>query len=132
MVLLERGRWALLWVLTSVVSLTLSKLPFQHPGALDSCLFGPNGAALFGQGVLLFNGGYLSLGLGGLWPYDPLEALPPVPSSAPLHVFGLLGAGFLDLSSDYGFAASPALSLGALLLGGLWSRRLGPHREVWS
>lgn len=44
----------------------------------------------------------------------------------------MLGAGLLDLSTDQGFASSPALSLAALLLGGLWSRRLGPHREVWS
>jgi hypothetical protein len=55
-----------------------------------------------------------------------------VPSGAPLHVFGLLGAGLLDLSTDDNLAASPAVGFGALLLGGLWSRRLGPHREVWS
>jgi hypothetical protein len=117
--LLERGKLALLWALASTVVLTLPRLPSHHPGALDSCLFGPNGAASFGHSVLLFNGGYLSLGLGGLWPYDAVDASPQVPSSAPLHVFGLLGAGFLDLSSDYGLAASPALSLAALLLGGL-------------
>jgi hypothetical protein len=117
--LLERGKWALLWVLANVAGLALSRLPCNHPGILDSCLFGPNGAAFFGQGVLLLNGGCLGLGLSSLWPYDTLDAFPPVPSSAPLHVFGLLGAGFLDLSSDCGLAASPALSLAALLLGGL-------------
>lgn len=56
----------------------------------------------------------------------------PVPSGAPLHVFGLLGAGIFDLSADQGTAIPPLVSFIALVLGGLWSRRLGPHREVWS
>lgn len=99
---------------------------------MDSALFGPAGASGLGLGALLPNGGYLGLALGALWPCDAAGALPPVPSGAPLHVFGLLGAGLLDLSADDNLAASPALGFGALLLGGLWSRRLGPHREVWS
>lgn len=68
----------------------------------------------------------------GAYPSVEMGALAPVPSGAPLHVFGLLGAGFLDLSIDQGMAASPLISFVALALGGLWSRRLGPHREVWS
>lgn len=79
------------------------------------------GVLAFSQGLALATGGLLSSGLWGLWPsaLADVEALAPVPSAAPLHVGGLLGAGFFDLSTDGGWAFSPVLSFGALILGGL-------------
>ena len=110
----------------------LSNLSLLEPPLLDSALFSPLGSIFLSAALVSANGGYL---LGGLWallPYEVLTQPAPVPSSAPLHVLGLLGAGYMDLSADASFAISPAFMLLALLLGGLWSRRLGPHREIWS
>ena len=110
----------------------LTNLSSLEPSLLDSALFSPLGSLFLGAMLMSANGGYL---LGGLWallPHDALVQFTPVPSSAPLHVLGLLGTGYADLSTDVGSAASPVFMLLALILGGLWSRRLGPHREVWS
>ena len=117
--LLDRGRWALVLVITGSVGLLSCTLSFYPPRSLDSALFGPAGALAFTLAIILQNGGYLCSALIGLYPFGGLEALSPVPSAAPLHVLGLLGVGFFDLSSDSGLGASPVLSLVALLLGGL-------------
>lgn len=130
--LLEQGKWALLLATIPVTGLALFRLSCFYPESLDSVLFGPMGANVLGFSFALFSGGCLSSGLVGAYPIGALEALAPVPSAAPIHVFALLGAGFFDLSTDQNLAVSPLLSLVALLLGGLWSRRLGPHKEAWS
>lgn len=111
-----------------------SHLVFVCPKHLDSAVFGSAGALAFIQGLVLASGGPLGSPLCALWPSGSadLDLLAQVPSAAPLHVGGLLGAGFLDLSTDSNWGLPPWLSLAALALGGLWSRRLGPHREIWS
>lgn len=101
------------------------------PGSLDSALFSPLGVTLITLVSSVFLGP-LTLGPLASFPNVEVGSLAPVPSGAPLHVFGLLGAGFFDLSGDRDLSLPPLFSLLALALGGLWSRRLGPHREVWS
>lgn len=109
------------------IALVLASTP---PSGLDSALFGPLGSLVLGC-LAFFQGGPLGLaGAACLYPM-PQESPAPVSAGAPLHVFSLLGIGLLDSTADHGAAASPMLGFLALGLGGLWSRRLGPHREVW-
>lgn len=92
-----------------------------YPHHLDSAVFGPMGPLAFTHALAFAGGGGVAPALCGLWPIDPagVDALPRVPSAAPLHVGALLGAGFLDFSTDANWALSPGLSLAALALGGL-------------
>jgi hypothetical protein len=87
----------------------LTKLAAFPPAVVDGAVFGPGGflTLLCGGGAL--QGGYLGLGFSALVPHEAAEvlAMPAVPSAAPLHVAALVGAGFLDLSSDSGWAFSP-------------------------
>jgi hypothetical protein len=95
------------------------------PGALDASLFGAWGALALA--ALVAPAGcavFALLPLGG-----PAPA--PAPAAAPAHVLVLLAAG----ASDSGAPGAPVpawVGAGAVGLGGLWSRRLGPHRALWS
>lgn len=100
------------------------------PGYLDGALFSPMGTTGFSMGLASAVGGCVGACGAALVPQQLAELVPHVPSAAPLHVLGLLGAGFFDFSADRPGAVSPLLSALVLLLGGLWSRRLGPHREI--
>lgn len=66
MVLVERGKLALPWVVLGAAAVSLAGLAGLSPGTLDSSVFGPVGALCLGLGALLVNGGALSLGLGAL------------------------------------------------------------------
>ena len=95
-----------------------------EPPALDAALFGPVGAVAVLALVAPL----------GLWAATllPLGGGPgaPTPAAAPAHVLALLVGGSSDASRAL---AAPAWGgAGAVGLGGLWSRRLGPHREAWS
>ena len=99
------------------------------PGSLDSMLFGPVGSTFLVNCVMLskvglYGGGFMQT------PLAQFDSFAPVPGAAPIHVGGLLAAGFYDCANDANTSVSTLLPYLALLLGGLWSRRLGPHREI--
>lgn len=94
------------------------------PASLDAALFGPLGA--LGALALVAPGGPTLVGalpLGG-------GAQAPTPAAAPAHVLALLGAGVTDGGAN--LPSPPWGGAGAVVLGGLWSRRLGPHRAIWA
>jgi hypothetical protein len=94
------------------------------PGALDAALFGPLGAL-----ALVALVAPLGPAMAGLLPLGG-GAAAPTPAAAPAHVLALLGGGALDAGT--GSPMPPWAGGGAVFLGGLWSRRLGPHRSMWA
>jgi len=89
------------------------------PEAIDSAFFGPLGALSLGAGAAVSYGGLGGLIGVSLTPYPKLGLEGPVLAAAPIHVGGLVAAGFNDLTTDSGFGIAPAAGFIVVLLGGL-------------